>query len=274
MSELASGEEFIPFVIFTCTFYSSTDDIRFQCCLAFLQACNTHHVPTVVVDASPDAFLRQAMQEAGGQFVQIFPQKAEGKKGAALREAVSHASNLRGVTEDTFLCWQESEKEEMVGLWKSVFDSDIVNKSTIYPDIVVPYRERTSFQKSYPIEQYHSEQYANMYMDCVAKKYGQSLLTSNRLQLPVDWHFGPLAFRANHVHLWTSNEGELWDAQMVPVVQGLNRGLCLRSVEVVFHTPLLMKKEEEGDLEYIEKRLFQINYLVPRVKRAWESGES
>ena len=232
-------------------------------------------MPTVVVDASPDSSLRQSMQEAGGQFVQIYPQTVKGKKGAALREAASHASSLQGVTEQTFLCWQESEKIEMVGLWAGVFDSDLVNKSTIYPDIVVPYRELTSFQKSYPIEQYHSEKYANMYMDCVAKTYGQAMLINNTLQLPVDWHFGPLAFRASHVQLWTgpSNAGELWDAQVVPIVHGLKRGMCIRNVEVVFHTPLAMKQEEEGDLAYIEKRLFQINYLDPRVKNAWECDD-
>jgi hypothetical protein len=60
----------------------------------------------------------------------------------------------------------------------------------------------------------------------------------------------------------------------VPIVHGLQEGLCVRSVEVVFHTPLTMKEEEEDNLGYIEKRLFQINYLDPRVKRAWEQIES
>ena len=134
------------------------------------------------MDASPDTALVEIMRQAGGERVQICSQAVKGRqKGAALREAAMLASGLPGVTDHTFLCWQEAEKVEMVGLWKGVFEHETVSRSPLYSDIVVPYRELTSFQKSYPIEQFHSEQYANMYMDCVAKTHGQSMIDKKTL---------------------------------------------------------------------------------------------
>jgi len=109
-----------------------------------------------------------------------------------------------------------------------------------------------------------SESYANLYMCLAAKKLG-SFETSP----PTDWHFGPFAFRAQHVEFWLNETGELWDAQCVPIVIAVKAGLHVTSVEVDFVAPPEMKDEEEGDLDFVEKRLMQINYLDPRIKAAW-----
>ena len=66
---------------------------------------------------------------------------------------------MDGVSGDTFPCWQEPEKVEMVGLWKEMFNSKVVLTSSPRAEIVVPSRDDKSFKESYPIEQYHSETY-------------------------------------------------------------------------------------------------------------------
>uniref|UniRef100_A0A7S1ZEB3 Uncharacterized protein n=1 Tax=Trieres chinensis TaxID=1514140 RepID=A0A7S1ZEB3_TRICV len=145
-------------------------------------------------------------------------------------------------------------------------------------DVVVPWRNVRSFQETYPIEQFHSETYGNLYLDAVAKE----ALRGMGAELPrvqgvgekgrregLDWHFGPFAFRAKHLNLWTECTGEMYDAQLVPIVHAMRKGLSITSIQVDYHGPLQMKAEEEGNITFIEKRLWQLNDLDPRVKKAW-----
>ena len=146
----------------------------------------------------------------------------------------------------------------MVRCWAKV----AVHAAETESAVVVPAREEAPWKETYPIEQWHSENYANHYMNVAARQLGG-------WELPLDWHFGPLAFRAQHAHLWLDADGELWDAQCTPVVAAIKAGLKVTSVEVDFRASLAMKAEEEGDLDFVEKRLMQINFLDPKIKAAW-----
>jgi hypothetical protein len=249
-----------PYVVFTCTFYKSVDDKRCQCCLDFLRSAAVSGVWVNVVDSSPDTSgVREAMQQAGGPTVVVSKQIAQGKKGAALRESAEVAAGLPGVTEETYLCWQEPEKIDMIHHWKSIFTQS-------RGDVIVPYRDTALFLDTYPIEQYHSESYANLWLDCCAKTLGPK---EGSIALPLDWHFGPFCLRRKHLHFWLSYKGEIWDAQVVPIVHAVRRGLSVCSVKVPFRAPAIMKEEEESNLEFVEKRIMQINFLDPKVKAAW-----
>ena len=59
------------------------------------------------------------------------------------------------------------------------------------------------------MEQYHSEHFANLHLDALGRPVGLPTL---------DWTFGPVAFRASMARHWLQCEGELWDAQLVPIV--------------------------------------------------------
>ena len=118
----------------------------------------------------------------------------------------------------------------------------------------------TGARLRYPEEQVHSESFANAYVSLAAKAAGFSDASSK-----LDWHFGPFALRAKHAPLWLSHRGELWDAQVVPIVSAMRAGLAVGGVEVPFVAPLSMKAEEEDNLVFVQKRLDQINFLDPKV---------
>lgn len=265
------------FVVFTCTRYDNIDELRFKMCLTMIQKCQTHACPVVVVDGSPSEEVHSALKSSGAI---VHRQTTEGGKGAALREAAMIASQLPGVTDATPLCWQEPEKIDMVRHWETVLDTNNFSAgSESVVDVAVPWRNQRLFQETYPIEQYHSEMYGNHYLDTVAEKELKLL----NLELPgvafeivdpklprIDWHFGPFAFRAEHVKLWTEYKGgDSYDAQLVPIVHAMRKGLKVCSRVVDFEAPSEMKKEEEGNVNFIEKRLAQLNDLDPRVKMSW-----
>jgi hypothetical protein len=269
-------------VLFTCTFYKTVDDTRCACCLDFFRTAKASGVFVVVVDASPDdSGVREAMAKAGEGMILVAKQQAQGKKGAALREAASIAAKLQGVDpESTWLCWQEPEKSDMARHWVGA-----LSQAAATDDIVVPYRDRGLFESTYPCEQFHSESYGNMWLDCAAKELSSEITptyrglftssSSSTMDLPLDWHFGPFALRAKHVAIWTAYTGELWDAQTVPIVYAARQGLTVRSITVEFEAPAVMKEEEEGNLAFVEKRIMQLNYMDPKIKSAWteEMGE-
>lgn len=66
-------------------------------------------------------------------------------------------------------------------------------------DVCVPRREDSLFRRSYPVEQYHSEQFANLYLDALGAAVGLPAL---------DWTFGPVAFRASAATHWLQCDGE------------------------------------------------------------------
>jgi hypothetical protein len=287
------------YVLFTVTWYDSVDDLRFETFLETIRECSRTETPLVVVDGSPSEDVHNALQSAsfGSNITTVRRQTAIGKKGAALREAAQIASQLPGVNASTLLCWQEPEKTDMVQRWQRVLagsreheheheaDADLA-------DLVVPYRNVKIFEETYPTEQFHSEMYGNLYLDAVAATELKALHlalprvdgvlsralmdeeSSNnqtrKLVPRLDWHFGPFAFQAQHIRLWTEyDRGDSYDAQVVPWVFAMRKGLTVISVQVDYQAPLAMKEQEEGNVEFIEKRLQQLNGLDPLVKKAW-----
>ena len=238
-------------VVFTCSCYGSVDDVRFKCCLDMLHVAKHNGVRVCVVDASPLDAVRQRMREAGA--FRVEKQAAAGKKGAALREALALAASVAGDDDACLLCWTEPEKADMGRHWAAV-----AGDATL--DVVVPARRDETFRRTYPVEQYHSESFANAYLNAAAKAAG--------FGTALDWHFGPFGLRKAHAQLWLDGDGELWDAQLLPLVAAIGTGLKVGAVEVDFEAPWVMKAAEEGDLGFCEKRLMQINYLDPKVLEA------
>jgi hypothetical protein len=138
-------------------------------------------------------------------------------------------------------------------------------------DVTVPRRRDPSFRSSYPTEQYHSEMFANMYLDSLGAAIG----------LPsIDWTMGPVAFKASQAPHWLNNDGEIWDAQLVPLVNAHLNGAKVSSYEIDYHHPESMKQQEQGVAAWNEKRLYQLNVLSNTVGKrmkeaaAQENGQS
>jgi len=222
--------------------------VRFECCLEFLRKAAEVGIQVVVVDGSPIESIREKMRATGAH---VFSQKNQGKKGVALREALAEAVEIAG-DDDAWLCWQEAEKVDMVQHWSRVVELSGTAQ------LAVPFRDPDLFKETYPIEQFHSESYANLYLDCAAATFAN-------FNTKLDWHFGPFALKSRHAHFWLKHTGELWDAQVVPIVHAIRAQLPVASVQVLFRAPDSMKQQEEANFTFVEKRLLQINFLDPKV---------
>lgn len=244
------------------TFYANKDDIRYHlaldCCRAVAQCGSL--VKAIVVDASPSEDVRQAMREhgtdgEGNQRVRVVPQTVEGKKGAALREGIALAATELESVEDGIIGFQEPEKVDMIQHWKTV--AELLLKGA---DICAPRRSDASFKETYPIEQYHSENFANFYLDALANDVGFP---------SIDWTIGPMAFKASLAKHWAKYQGDLWDMQLVPMVRAQRwHNAKVVTYEFDYCHPASMKEEELGVPKWSEKRLFQLNFLFEHVGNA------
>ena len=100
-------------------------------------------------------------------------------------------------------------------------------------DIIVPRRGDKDFRASYPTEQYHSEQFANLFLDSLGNKIG----------LPsTDWTNGPFAFDASMATQWLEYDGEIRDAHLAPIVDCfLKDSVKITSFNIPYRHPDLMK---------------------------------
>ena len=239
------------FLVVSPTFYSSVEEPRFALGLEACHAASAASVPLLLVDASPEP-VRQALEKSG---VSVVRQSALGRKGAALREAIREA--VKRLPENGIICYQELEKVHMIRFQPQIARALHDSASAA---ICVPRRDDELFRTTYPIDQYHSEHFANGYLDTLARDVGFP---------SIDWTFGPLAFRVPLAVHWLSCNGELWDAQIVPMVTAARwHGAEVMTHTVAYEHPAPMKEEEEGSAKWSEKRLDQLNFLFKHVGEA------
>jgi len=241
------------------TFYATIDDIRYELAKECCREAGKAGIHLLLIDASPIDSVARELTECGRvgaqEFVLVQRQSSSGKKGAALREGIAFAAEL---LKDSggFVAFQEPEKIGMICHWKKVVEFMMETKA----DICNPRRTPESFIHSYPIEQWHSEQFANLYLDSLAKLTGFP---------SVDWTMGPIAFKATLAEHWIKYEGELWDAQIVPMVRAQRwHEAKVVSYVIEYNQPSTMKQEEEGNPKWSEKRLNQLNFLFEHVGNA------
>jgi len=176
-------------------------------------------------------------------------------------------ASLPGVNDTTLLCWQEAEKSDMMRCWQE----EILGQCHPSDDVVCPGRDDTCFKTSYPIEQYHSEMYGNYYLNCIMKNELEGDVENSCGD--IDWHFGPFAFRKKLLNLWLEYKGTSYDAQLIPIVAAIRKGLRVNSqIDVSFNLEKEMKAQEQGNVEFIEKRIHQLNDLDPKVKKFWKEA--
>jgi len=232
------------------TFYATKQDPRFALGIQACQQAAMHQIQLLLIDASPDPSIRTSLEAAGKtadtSWVQVHPQRVAGKKGAALRQGIALAKELllegKGV-----IAFQELEKVDMFRHWSGI---------DVHNGVVAVGREDHLFRETYPVEQYYAEMFGNLYLNSLASKVGLSA---------IDWTAGPIAFSAEHAHFWIDFSGDLWDAQLVPLVQAHLAGVSVKSRTIPYRHEAAMKEQEEGDYRWNEKRLLQLNFLKDTV---------
>lgn len=251
-------------VVVTVTYYADTSDVRYSLALELCKLAAAKQLMTVIVDDSPDhQTIRSSFERAGEGYVTVAKQDSVCKmyqgKGGALRQAIQLAAVLVGNSEDkasnSVICFAEPEKVDIMNHMQQIVEPILAENA----DIVVPMRCDELFKKTYPIEQYHSESFANLHFNSLAQQF-EEFQTPDAKQ--IDWLFGPFAFRATLADAWLKYEGTSWDAQMVPAVRAVRQQKNrIASVTINFLHPHQMKEQEEGDTRWTKKRLHQLNIL-------------
>mmetsp|Transcript_55148 Transcript_55148/g.133993 ORF Transcript_55148/g.133993 Transcript_55148/m.133993 type:complete len:334 (+) Transcript_55148:76-1077(+) len=261
-----SMPEDIKLIVVAPTFYADMDDIRYHLGLKACREAAKHEVSLLLVDASPSNEVAEGLEKAGRttdgrNFVRVVPQTWKGKKGVALREGISKAAEELKDNKDAIIAFQELEKVAMFQHYQNLVDHFRQSGS----QIVVPRRSDQSFKSTYPIEQYHSENFANMLLDSMGSE----------IRMPsIDWTIGPVLLKSDQVQYWLQYHGETWDAQLVPVVDAHVKGSKISSFEIDYVHPKEMKEQEQGQAGWNEKRLYQINVLTDTIgKRMKEEAE-
>jgi hypothetical protein len=251
------------------TFYSSVEESRFILGLDACRQAARYGIRLILVDGSPLEEIRTALQNAGKNrqgksFVRVIPQVVPGKKGVALREAIRAA--LEEFDSAGLACghgviaFQELEKVDMFRNWNSVVN----HMAETGAEVVCPRREDSLFKSTYPIEQYYSETFGNLYLDSLGSKIGFP---------SIDWTVGPIALRCTLSKYWLDFDGQIWDAQLVPMLHAFLAGAKVTSFEIDYRHSELMKHQEEGQPEWSEKRLMQLNHLSEKLgKKLKESA--
>ena len=232
------------------TFYASLDEARYLLAVESCQDAAKHKIRLILVDASSASEIREGLEKAGGGYVIVVVQTVPGRKGAALREAIQLA--CQQANEKTIVAFQELEKVDMFRHWNVVVQHMIETDA----DIIVPRRNDLCFRSNYPVEQYHCESFANLLLNSCGADIGL---------VAIDWTIGPVAFRFHVAEHWIKFDGELWDAQLVPLVKAHLAGAKVVSLELDYIHPKTMKDQEEGVATWNEKRLMQLNFLKDTV---------
>jgi hypothetical protein len=243
------AQQKLDLIVVAPTFYPGLEDLRF---LLGKEACRQaakHKIRLILIDASPLDKVKQGLEDAGKPFVRVVQQKSVGKKGVALREAIQVAHEELSKSEgESVIAFRELEKVDMFRYWNPL----VQHMADTNSDVTVPRRADASFRNTYPIEQYFAENFVNLYLDIL----GRDIRLSS-----IDWTMGPVAFRSKFASHWLEYKGDLWDVQLVPLVNAHSIGAKVSSFEVDYLHPSTMKEQEEGSALWGEKRLFQINTL-------------
>uniref|UniRef100_A0A7S2X640 Uncharacterized protein n=1 Tax=Lotharella oceanica TaxID=641309 RepID=A0A7S2X640_9EUKA len=264
-----NGDGDVLLIIFGTTMFPNATGVRFEEALESVKNAKNEGWITVICDSSPDPEVRVRLKLAGAS---VFAQHKAGRKGQGLREALQAALDVVPPTAtDAIFAYQEIEKSNMPFHWAEVKDKMIQTGA----DIAVPWREESLFQATYPVAQYHSETFGRIYLNTLARKkikmVGKSLANPSareRTWEDLDWHFGPFAFRQEWSEFWLQHDGQMWDAQILPMVYAIRSGAVPISVEIPFRASPHMKREEDNNLFFTTKRKSQLEKLLDKVEES------
>lgn len=235
------------------TKYGSIEESRFKLFLNTIKIILNHHYikKVIIVDSSHEKVYNNLKILLKNERIVLLNQKEKKfLKGGSLREGIKYIiDNLpKGI-----ISFQEPEKSNMIFHYPIIIEK----YGAVKDFICIPNRTSTSFQ-TYPREQYYSENFINAYI-------------SKLVGVECDISFGPVMFTTDMAKYWLEYDGKLWDAQIIPIYRAIQDNIKILTHKVSFSYPINQKKKEEGNLEFIEKRRYQLNYMVDAILKEFNS---
>lgn len=221
-------------VIATTTMYKGLKDHRAQVALRTIQQAVRHEHKIVVVDNSPPGV--KDMLTGAGAFVF---QDEGNTMGQGRRQAIRLALKVPGLD---FVAWIEPEKDTVVQYLKSMTRHDIT----------VPRRASLS---TYPALQQCAENFGNEAFHIRTKR-------------ALDMWFGPRVFHRSAAKFFLEYDGKYgdkWDSIFIPVVRAIATGVEVGEELVDFTYSAEQLAAETGSFEMVQKRLEQLNNLIPAI---------
>lgn len=235
-------------VIATSTLYPSLEEVRPRLAIKTAKISGECGYPIVVVDASPDKRVTQALEQAGAI---VFKAQDPGM-GPSRRQALQEAAKIAG--QDGILAWLEPEKATFVPFLAEVVKYLLSQQA----DIVIPRRKSL---ESYPEFQQHFEWLNNYIFQIYTER-------------DLDHCVGVRVFRSDITPFFLNYRGEYgdkWDSLIVPLLRIIGAGKRVVEVEIDYvHPP--EQTATEGTASDFEHRLEQLINTVRCVSGECNKG--
>lgn len=199
----------------------------------------------IIVDNSPQEIYNILDSSSSFDNIHLIKQTNLEKKGGAIRQGIQYILDIHQSDEDIIL-FHEPEKHDLVRFYTLFLQSISHNM------VCVPYRTKLSL-KTYPIEQQLLEEFTNKYI---------TKLVNHQL----DWTFGPILFSINLSKYWLECKEPLWGAQIYPLLRCIDDDVSIVRTIVNYRHDKLQTMEEENNIEFMDKRIMQLNYWDEGIK--------
>ena len=223
------------------TKYNKNDSLRIFLFKMTIKALYLFKIKAIIIDSSEDNIYTDIKNYISSYDNSILIKQNDifYKKGGALREGMKFI--LNNFKNNDIIIFQEPEKYSMIKYYL-----DIVTNINEKSYVCIPSRESLN---SYPIEQQCSENFINYYLNTA-------------LETNYDWAFGPVIFTQNLTNYWLNYDGKMWDAQLIPIMYCLKDKIKVIDSKINFMYPKKQTKYEENNINFIKKRLYQLNYII------------
>jgi hypothetical protein len=266
-------------ILITVTAYKSLQENRYLLAKKTLQAAKRYSYNIITVDSSrllsgSDEITNSLRAEGAIVFENNDPNC---RKGCAFRLAIQKALQFnndnhnnaaaKASNSDKVIVFFEPEKVDFVRAVAELSFPIQTNQA----DFVWPHRCFPDCFETLPIEQQHEELFGNLHLNNVARSLG---LAPKYLPTDLDWFFGPIVFHSKLSKFFLRANYTQWLSHIIPQIEAVNyyrntnTPLRLISQTVAYSHPMVQKLEEEGQVKFSSKRLFQLNQAVSAVLQA------
>jgi hypothetical protein len=226
-------------VIATTTMYKDINETRARLAIETVKEARKLNYDIVVVDSSSDIKIKEDFSNWGAILLdQNYPGMGKGR-----RQAIGEAASIAG--EKGIIVWIEPEKCTFVAEIEKLANKMITRNA----DMIIPKRQSVT---SYPIDQQRFEWLGN---------YRFQELTG----ISLDVWFGPRIMNFETAQYFLNYKGEYgdkWDSIFIPILRALYDGKSVIGLKTNYQYPKSQTKEEQGSLDFFNKRRLQLNSLV------------
>jgi hypothetical protein len=259
-------------ILISTTAYKDINEYRYLLARKTVQTAKKYKFNIILVDRSNllsgSSLISNSFKEDGAIVIESSGRNC--RKGCAFRLALQAALNFND-NSDKVIVFFEPEKVDFIRFISSLAYSIQLNEY----DLILPSRCYPQCFETLPIEQQHSELFGMFHISNIVKE-----LRLNGWPLEVDWFFGPVLFHSKLANFYLQNNSSMWSAHILPQIQAYhyynNKGNPLRiaSISINYHHPPVQKSMEEGNIQYSNKRLSQLNTIINNVEKALKQQAS